>query len=197
MNTDSGLRERKKAKTREQIIEATVTLCLRHGFKKTTIQQIVDSVDVSRRTFFRYFRTKEDVVMERIGAFCDEVQVELRSRPKEESIWDSLVAALTCFISRSALNAHGMLSLHRMMMDNASLRARKFELPMSWETAMIPEVRKRMGSGREQEMRARVLVSAAIASASLSFDLWHESGGKGSLQGIAKKAFALSKPTSN
>ena len=196
MNTDSGLRERKRAKTREQIIEATVTLCLQHGFRKVTIQQIVDSVDVSRRTFFRYFRTKEDVILERIRSFCDDVQIDLQSRPQEEPIWDSLVASLSRFIKRSALNAVGMVSLHRMMMENASLRARKFEIPSTWETALLPEVRKRIGRGREQDTRARVLVAAAIASANVAFDVWHESGGKVSLNRVAQSAFKLSKPAS-
>ena len=194
MSTAPGLRERKKAKAREDIIEATVSLCLKHGFRKVTIQHIVDAVDLSRRTFFRYFRTKEDVILERIRTFCDEVQEELHARPREEPVWDSLAAAFARFIHRSASDATGMLSLHKMMMENASLRARKFEIPSTWETALIPEVRTRVGRGREQDLRARVLVSAAIASASVAFDLWHESGGKGSLDRLAKTTFSLSKP---
>ena len=58
-----GLRERKKAQTRAAIQEHALRLFKAQGYAETTIEQIADAADVSQSTFFRYFPTKEDVVL--------------------------------------------------------------------------------------------------------------------------------------
>lgn len=59
----TGLRERKKAKTRAAIQAHALRLFAKHGYDETTIDQIADAAEVSQSTFFRYFPTKEDVVL--------------------------------------------------------------------------------------------------------------------------------------
>jgi AcrR family transcriptional regulator len=59
----TGLRERKKAKTRTAIQTAALHLIERQGYHATTVDQIAELADVSQSTFFRYFPTKEDVVL--------------------------------------------------------------------------------------------------------------------------------------
>ncbi len=59
----SGLRARKKERTRETIRAHALHLFITQGYDATTVQQIIDEVEVSESTFFRYFRTKADVVL--------------------------------------------------------------------------------------------------------------------------------------
>lgn len=77
-----GLRERKKIKTREAIRTATYGLIEEQGYDATTIDQIAERAEVSPSTVFRYFPTKEDIVLtDEYDAFLMD---ELRARPADE-----------------------------------------------------------------------------------------------------------------
>ncbi len=87
-----GLRERKKAKTRAAIREQALRLFREQGYDATTVEQIADAADVSPSTFFRYFPTKEDVVLQ------DDMELRwsaaLQAQPPELSPVAALRAAM-------------------------------------------------------------------------------------------------------
>ncbi|QFR02948.1 TetR family transcriptional regulator [Streptomyces phaeolivaceus] len=83
-----GLRERKKIKTREAIRAATYALVREQGYDATTIEQIADRAEVSPSTVFRYFPTKEDIVL--TDEYDPILLEELRSRPADEPWPDSI-----------------------------------------------------------------------------------------------------------
>ena len=83
-----GLRERKKIKTREAIRTATYALVGEQGYDATTIEQIADRAEVSPSTVFRYFPTKEDIVL--TDEYDPLMLEELRARPASESWLDSV-----------------------------------------------------------------------------------------------------------
>ncbi|GAA3974736.1 TetR/AcrR family transcriptional regulator [Streptomyces sp. NBC_01352] len=83
-----GLRERKKIKTRTAIRDATYALIEEQGYDATTIEQIAERAEVSPSTVFRYFPTKEDIVL--TDEYDAVLLEELRSRPADEPWPDSL-----------------------------------------------------------------------------------------------------------
>ncbi len=83
-----GLRERKKIKTRETIRAATYALVREQGYDATTIEQIADRAEVSPSTVFRYFPTKEDIVL--TDEYDPILLEELRARPADEPLPDAL-----------------------------------------------------------------------------------------------------------
>src|ERR1700730_861203 len=89
-----GLRERKKARTSQALEDAALELFSTKGFDATTIEEIADAVEVSPRTFFRYFASKEEVLFARDAARERDLAAFLAARPLGESSLEKLRAAL-------------------------------------------------------------------------------------------------------
>jgi len=79
-----GLRERKKARLRQQIIDTSIKLFRKHGYEGTRVDDIVEMLEISQPTFFRYFPSK-DAVLREVGergfaCICDRLRSELSSK---------------------------------------------------------------------------------------------------------------------
>jgi AcrR family transcriptional regulator len=85
-----GLRERKKQRTREQIIEAAMGLFAERGYQATTIADIAEAADVAPRTFFSYFPSKEAVVFHNVERDLDSLASALDDRLPGETAFDAL-----------------------------------------------------------------------------------------------------------
>ncbi len=89
-----GLRERKKQRTRDALVEAANRLFLDQGFAGTTVDEIAATVDVSQRTFFRYFANKDEVALA-VMTDAEDFFIEcLRHRPAEENPLQALRASI-------------------------------------------------------------------------------------------------------
>jgi len=93
----SGLRERKKTKTRAAIQGCALRLFRQHGYEATTVQQIIEEADVSESTFFRYFPTKAEVVL--TDEFDPLIVGAFRSQPSELAVLPALRAAFKAVFS--------------------------------------------------------------------------------------------------
>jgi AcrR family transcriptional regulator len=81
---DSHRRERKKRQTRDALVHAALTLFDAKGYEHTAVREITDAVDVSERTFFRYFASKEDLALSVIREGSAALMRELAARPADE-----------------------------------------------------------------------------------------------------------------
>lgn len=94
MTESMGLRERKKAQLRAAIADTAIRMFLESGFDQVSITDIARAADVSRRTLFAYFPTKEDLVLQRFADHEDEAARTVRARRADESPLDALRDAL-------------------------------------------------------------------------------------------------------
>src|SRR5262245_41667148 len=92
VDTKVGLRERKKERTRAELTDAAFRLFAERGFDETTTEDIVEQVEVSPRTFFRYFDSKEDVVI----GFFDDMGLELRGLLEARTADERTFEAVRC-----------------------------------------------------------------------------------------------------
>src|SRR5215204_5079341 len=84
--THVGLRERKKQQTRELIADAARRLFVERGFDGVRVAEVARAADVSEKTVFNYFPTKEDLVYWRLETFEDELLEAVRSRDPGETV---------------------------------------------------------------------------------------------------------------
>ncbi|MFI0418008.1 TetR/AcrR family transcriptional regulator [Spongiactinospora sp. 9N601] len=169
----TGLRERKKANTRRALIDVALRLFEEQGFAATTVQQIADEVVVSRKTFNRYFATKEDVVLAHEEQVMDDWLALLDSRPDHESALTALHRAARDYFTDPELDEAELQRRFRvqaLMHDNPALMGenmRRFALREERLARHLAD-RSSIGIGLE----ARVLASVAFAAMRVALQEW-------------------------
>jgi AcrR family transcriptional regulator len=188
VDTTVGLRERKKLRTRAELTDAAFRLFAEHGFDETTIEDIVAQVEVSPRTFFRYFDSKEDVV---IGFFDDlglELRAMLAARPPSEPPFTALRGALGSLIDLYEEQADRVIAAKRLAHDTPAIRARLLDKHARWENGVTEELSARLGVDPSVDQRPRLLAAVVLAAFSTAVGGWCSSGGRGDLHAIADDA---------
>ena len=93
------LRDHARSAVRDEVSKKAWLLFARQGFEATTVDQIAEAAGMSRRTFFRYFAGKDELVLDRIVASGRLVADALRDRPADEAAWPALRAAFDQTVS--------------------------------------------------------------------------------------------------
>jgi AcrR family transcriptional regulator len=191
----SGLRERKKERTREQLLDAALRLFTQRGYEETTVDDIVDTVEVSPRTFFRYFQSKEDVLVAWVDEFIDRVRDALATRPPDEEPFTALGKALTEAVAVYDTNRTHFIALERFIARTPAVRARKLEKLGRCSQVMIDVLAKRLDVDARRDLAPRLLANCAIGILGAAVDTWITGGGTGSLAKIVDHAFGCMHPT--
>lgn len=129
MTEPVGLRERKKARVRETIAATAIRMFLESGFDQVSITDIAQEAEVARRTLFKYFPTKEDLVLQRFADHEDEAARIVRARRPDQPPLDALREALLDALRRrdpnSGLNDDPeIMAFLRLINGTESLAAR-------------------------------------------------------------------------
>jgi AcrR family transcriptional regulator len=184
--TIQGLRERKKAHTRQALEDAAVELFLTKGFDATTIEEIADAVEVSPRTFFRYFASKEEVLFAQDASKeCDLVAV-LAARPPGESSVEKLRAALMAGAADYEHDRQRMLRRAKVAMGTPSLNAAALAHWRAKEDVVAAAIVAADPSTDAREIR--LVVAVSFAALRVTVEAWLADGGTGDLPGLATEA---------
>lgn len=156
----AGLRERKKAKTKAAIRESALTLFEEQGYTSTTVEQIAEAAEVSPSTFFRYFPTKEDVIL---TDDYDPLIVEaIRSQPPGTGPVDALLNGMrTVFLALSPQEWE--IERRRQRLYNAvpDLRARAMQQTLE-ALDMLAAVLAELAGKPPDDLTSRVVAGAMI-----------------------------------
>lgn len=171
----SGLRERKKTERRRAIEAAALELFNRHGFDATTTEQIAAAADISPRTFFSYFATKEDVVLADYAQRLERILEELAGRPSGEGPWEALRASLLVVASDYEAEREQLMVRFSIMAECPSVFARNLALQAGWEDALADAIAERIDA-EPDDVTPRLMAAAALASMRSSIRHWLVTG---------------------
>ncbi|MFE0648079.1 TetR family transcriptional regulator [Streptomyces sp. NPDC059534] len=184
--TVPGLRERKKQRTRDALTRVALELFTAQGYESTTVDEIVEAVEVSQRTFFRYFSSKEEV------AFAVQQMVEERfvrtlgERPPDEgpldalrnavlSAWDTIGDAIT-----EVVPVELYLRTFRLIESTPALLAVHLRRSTEMEETLARIIADREGVDVDEDPRPRIAVAAFSGVMRVTGQMW----GRGSDQSL-------------
>ncbi|WP_249227591.1 TetR/AcrR family transcriptional regulator [Kutzneria sp. CA-103260] len=174
----SRLWDRTRRRVQEEVVDAALALFLSQGFEETTVDQVVAAAGISRRSFFRYFGTKEDIVFGDLAEQGPVILDALRARSDDEPVWDALRHAFTV-LSASTAPERG-LAIGRLVAASPALRAAHLEKHLRWQDQLAPEVERRLGSGDDPPgLRGQAIVATALACLDAATAVWVDRGGEG------------------
>lgn len=166
-----GLRERKKAATREAVHQAALRLTVEHGLDHVTVEAIADEAGVSRRTFSNYFATKEDAVLWGEKQQAAALLRAVADRPAPETPWTALRGALRTLSPGPFSPDRETITRTRLALRHPSLLGRQLATHAGLEQDLA-----RVLAGRGVEpLRSRVLAAAFLASMRTTMRTWVES----------------------
>lgn len=184
-----SLRDRTRERVRADIAEHAIVLFAEQGFDATTVDQIVAAVGISPRSFFRYFATKEDVVMGDFFSHVRPMEAALRERPPNEDAFTAWRRSVEKLIEATEADVKGSLRIVRIMTSTASLRARHLEKHLAWAEILIPLVVERVPPGSfKPEVPARAIVMCGFTCFDIALTAWAETDGKASLSDLLDAA---------
>jgi AcrR family transcriptional regulator len=191
MSAAVGLRERKKARTREALKDAAMVLFTRQGFEGTTVEEIAEACEVSPRTFFRYFPTKEDVLFADADARRDTLLAVLADRPADEPPFVALHAAMRALALEYRHDRAELVARSKVVEGSPQLQAYKAEHQHGWEAAVVDALEQRPVVGRPVARDdLHLLAALATAAMRVSVDVWVADPSGPELDVLLDRAFA-------
>ena len=161
----TGLRERKKQQTREAIIRAAFRLFRKRGFEATTIVEIAEAADISPRTFFAYFDSKEAVVFHDFDEVREGFAAHLQRREPGETTFDALRAWVNDWVQSRVIEKRDEVARRELIQATPALRAHDDANHGVFERLVAENVAADLGVPRDS-LRPRMVAAAAVAALS-------------------------------
>jgi AcrR family transcriptional regulator len=175
MNLQPGLRERKKQRTREAIARAAHELFVERGYHATTLPDIAEAADVSTRTIFAYFPSKEDILFSDFPMMKETLAHALADRPDDEDALET--------VREFILSAHDAGTtdlderLHRCVARDETLRSHLRARLAQLEELIAPAIAKDLGAA-ENDLRPQVVAASLTAAFDVLFQRGEEATAK-------------------
>lgn len=151
--TEKGRREQKREETRRRLTRAAQRLFAEQGFDRTSVDEIAAAAGVSRRTFFHYFDSKEDVILSRHAEFERVLLDAIRTAPPEQPLLR--VAEQAAIAALASFDAEEARLIEQLKRDTPALGARDHGKYERLERAIAAALAERAGTSPD-DLRTRL-----------------------------------------
>jgi len=182
-----GLRDRKKAAARETLERVAKELFHERGFGAVTVDDIAAAANVSRRTFFRYFPTKEDAFFGRRAAQLEALNALLAAPRPRELPFRAVRRALVALSEQHVAAREEILREHRVLAASPELLARDLE----WDRRALAVLTAALARGGGEGRRARLAAGAIVGALRVVIEDWIDGGATGDLRASGEEALDL------
>lgn len=188
------LAQRKRQLVADELTGAALKLLASKGFDAVTVDEIVATAGVSKRTFFRYFASKEDVVVQFLADMGADMRAELAGRPSEESLSAALRHTVLVSVNACAGHSEQALRVVQLILGTPALRARFLERQAQWRDELAAEVADRLGLAPATDLFPQLAAGVALTAFDTVLQRWSDSDGAEDAGGLTDRAFAIIAP---
>lgn len=187
------MRERTRRIAQTELTVVAQDLFLEHGYEQTTVDQIAAAAGMSKRTFFRYFPSKDDLVIGKYDLFGDRMADALDARPEDEPVWESLRRVFDIaldYVQDDHQRARND-AMEAIVRSTPQLYAGYLEKMQRIQQLLIGRVAVRIGSdgaAGEEDPRAAAIVGAAFACMQAARASWFASDQAGTFDQMLDNA---------
>lgn len=179
MSTKVSLRAKHVARTRERILSVATALFIQQGFEETTIDQIAEGADVSPRTFFRYFATKEALLFDDLESRLDDMATLIERRPVGEPIAETMAQVFCAMVDSLQSTPELRALMIRLLQERPSLRSyQRSAIADRAHAHILGVLAERVGQDPDS-LELRAVVASVAACFDLALELWIEDGAEG------------------
>ncbi|MFE4478535.1 MULTISPECIES: TetR family transcriptional regulator [Streptomycetaceae] len=171
------LAQRKRQLVADELTRAALELLAGGGFDAVTVDEIATAAGVSKRTFFRYFASKEDVVVRFLGALGAAMREELARRPAGEAPSVALRHAVWRSVEDCAGHEERARQVVRLVLSTPALLARFLERQAQWRDDLAEELAARLGLDAGRELYPRLAADMALAAFHTVLQRWSADDG--------------------
>ncbi|MEU6972982.1 TetR family transcriptional regulator [Kitasatospora aureofaciens] len=189
-----SLAERKRRLVADELTGAALRLFAEHGFDAVTVDDIAASTGMSKRTFFRYFASKEDVVVRFLTELGGGMRAELAARPPGEPPSTALRNAVRAAVDACAGHSDRTLRVVRLILGTPALRARFLERQAQWRDELAAVLADRLGLDSATGLHPRLAAGTALAAFDVVLQQWSDSDGTADPADLTDQAFATIAP---
>ncbi|MEU3729727.1 TetR family transcriptional regulator [Streptomyces sp. NPDC033538] len=182
-----GLRERTRRAVRAELAEVAIGLFTHQGFDETTVEDIARAAGMTKRSFFRYFPTKEDVVFDGVDLTGEKVVADIAARPADEDPWDSLHHVLRAWLEEIYASEQVLETL-RLIEATPALVGRLHQRRTEWRRRVSDALQDRPGAEIDP-YTADLLTNAATAVLDAVSSQWVRSDGQANRPALLDQGF--------
>jgi AcrR family transcriptional regulator len=170
--TEAGLRGRKKEKTRDALATTALRLFAARGFDHVTVEEIAAECDISARTFFRYFATKEEVLFADADQRLVGVVAAMRREPPSAPPIRALEAAVRTIVPEYERARNDIVLRHRIAKTTPSLQMTLSDRIHTWQASLADELRADGRGAALSDLDLRLTVAVALSALQVAMEVW-------------------------